>query len=832
MQKNELLSNILPHCQTPDPERRETILNEPQVLKTSSEAKSSPGVNRDSGIFEDLFSVHLKDNISLDRNSPTQDYFSYDQSPNHSCGAADEEYSLKSKCNSDRVLHASISSLNTEIDLLPSLSSLSSFSSSEEEEDSEEEDEEEEEIVEERKEEEDNIKEDTSDDEEEELELNNDDISVSSDSENSSDSESSSFGYHSLLNDATPEENSHFSSDFSKLSEDAESDEESLHDDNSKASLNSCSEFQEYETSSLNFLDTKNLSISTEILKNQGEESSDNNLNKEYSLSSLSLSVSTSSCSSEDESPSDIENKMAETEIKMNDSLLSNGREELSIHNRKMKHYLKTKDLKIALGEIPSHRAYMKEKVFLKNNVHLNNNNNNNYKHINSQIKIAEKQRIRPPNSLPLQKNKVIEGDNRTNSADSPIIDAYEKECQDAPEKSVKESENKITSKTMEKEDVAEKRHNGVEEPDEAEMKAFETAMKQAIRRKEADSLSFSRINITFDDVEMRHRPSPQQRRRERNALRRSLQQTSAREKNKQKSPDVGEFDVYTMETALPKIDWDAIEAHLEATREEERRRRTDREEIRKKLAMGTDEEAFNDASIKKPSLQSRLQNGKNLQICFMNETASDCESQCSDTESTQDRIDEIEGNLGFKDTSKMTESECQTMDFMAQQAKLQAEARLALSQAKEMARMQMEIEKQNQRKSPITEIIKDSFNKIGFPFPAGKRRMSRQLLTDMNVAQLQVIVNDLHTQIENLNEDLVQLLLTRDDLHMEQDSMLVDIEDLTKHLGAKQRPNATLCTSSTNYAIGSNSTTNNLRFSASIIPSKSLKLRPTIVKK
>lgn len=27
-----------------------------------------------------------------------------------------------------------------------------------------------------------------------------------------------------------------------------------------------------------------------------------------------------------------------------------------------------------------------------------------------------------------------------------------------------------------------------------------------------------------------------------------------------------------------------------------------------------------------------------NLQICFMNETASDCESQCSDTESTQDR--------------------------------------------------------------------------------------------------------------------------------------------------------------------------------------------------
>lgn len=33
------------------------------------------------------------------------------------------------------------------------------------------------------------------------------------------------------------------------------------------------------------------------------------------------------------------------------------------------------------------------------------------------------------------------------------------------------------------------------------------------------------------------------------------------------------------------------------------------------------------------------------------------------------------------------------------------------------------------------------------------------------------------------LNEDLVTFLMERDDLHMEQDSMLVDIEDLTKHM-------------------------------------------------
>jgi hypothetical protein len=33
-----------------------------------------------------------------------------------------------------------------------------------------------------------------------------------------------------------------------------------------------------------------------------------------------------------------------------------------------------------------------------------------------------------------------------------------------------------------------------------------------------------------------------------------------------------GGFDVYNIETAMPKIDLDAIESHLQAAREEERR--------------------------------------------------------------------------------------------------------------------------------------------------------------------------------------------------------------------------------------------------------------------
>ncbi|CAH1993247.1 unnamed protein product [Acanthoscelides obtectus] len=115
-------------------------------------------------------------------------------------------------------------------------------------------------------------------------------------------------------------------------------------------------------------------------------------------------------------------------------------------------------------------------------------------------------------------------------------------------------------------------------------------------------------------------------------------------------------------------------------------------------------------------------------------------------------------------------------------QVNLQNEVKLAMAQVKQMARMQMEIESQFQQKSIITELIRHSLEKIGVSLPGGKRRLSRQILTEMNVAQLQVIANELHSEVETFNEALVGHLMERDDLHMEQDSMLVDLEDLTRY--------------------------------------------------
>lgn len=224
---------------------------------------------------------------------------------------------------------------------------------------------------------------------------------------------------------------------------------------------------------------------------------------------------------------------------------------------------------------------------------------------------------------------------------------------------------------------------------------------------------------------------------------------------------------------------------------------RNNREEIRRKLAMGSDADDYYDGERtgRKPSLQSRLQSGMNLQICFMNETVNDHETVYNDPD-TQTTVNAIESLTTTTTIERNVESVSvsdpvlplatletvskvpvdEATDIISKQAKLQAEARLALAQAKQMAHMQMEVEKQRKKKSPIAEMV-------GIQFPDGRHKVSRHALSEMNVAQLQVIVNDLHTQIENLNEELVRLLLERDDLHMEQDSMLVDIEDLTRYL-------------------------------------------------
>ncbi|KAM5292476.1 schwannomin-interacting protein 1 isoform 8-T8 [Ctenodactylus gundi] len=223
---------------------------------------------------------------------------------------------------------------------------------------------------------------------------------------------------------------------------------------------------------------------------------------------------------------------------------------------------------------------------------------------------------------------------------------------------------------------------------------------------------------------------------------------------------------------------------------------KNERESIRQKLALGS---FFDDgpgiytscSKSGKPSLSSRLQSGMNLQICFVNDSGSDKDSDADDskTETSLDTplspMSKQSSSYSDRDTTEEESESLDDMDFLTRQKKLQAEAKMALAMAKPMAKMQVEVEKQNRKKSPVADLLPH------MPHISEclmKRSLKPTDLRDMTIGQLQVIVNDLHSQIESLNEELVQLLLIRDELHTEQDAMLVDIEDLTRHAESQQR--------------------------------------------
>uniref|UniRef100_A0A673H6M1 Schwannomin-interacting protein 1-like n=2 Tax=Sinocyclocheilus rhinocerous TaxID=307959 RepID=A0A673H6M1_9TELE len=263
-------------------------------------------------------------------------------------------------------------------------------------------------------------------------------------------------------------------------------------------------------------------------------------------------------------------------------------------------------------------------------------------------------------------------------------------------------------------------------------------------------------------------------------------------------------------ESQLPPMDWAALERHLAGLQFREQQnhnhglirtnstsaQKNERESIRQKLALGS---FFDDgpgiysscSKSGKPSLSSRLQSGMNLQICFVNDSGSDKDSDADDskTETSLDTplspMSKQSSSYSDRDTTEDDSESLEDMDFLSRQKKLQAEAKLALAMAKPMAKMQVEVEKQNRKKSPVADLLPH------MPHISEclmKRSLKPTDLRDMTLGQLQVIVNDLHSQIEGLNEELVQLLLMRDELHMEQDAMLVDIEDLTRHAQSQQK--------------------------------------------
>jgi hypothetical protein len=235
--------------------------------------------------------------------------------------------------------------------------------------------------------------------------------------------------------------------------------------------------------------------------------------------------------------------------------------------------------------------------------------------------------------------------------------------------------------------------------------------------------------------------------------------------------------------------------AHGPDALEDNRARENARENIRKKLAMEAAKEKSDSCD---------------LQICFMNEFASD--------EDLSESKEDIEGvaiageeiakanisqkvsqiivpiNPAVKPSSPNPASRSMPVDnptacsmlerdptarFHSEVSRLQAAAQDNLLKARDKARVKIQ-DQINTRQQNNQKL----FSLVGLPQFS---KVNRRTISRLNVAQLQLIQNDYLSQIESLNEELVSLLVSRDELVMEQDAMLTDIQDLSEFTNLKK---------------------------------------------
>uniref|UniRef100_UPI00398E4B50 schwannomin-interacting protein 1-like n=1 Tax=Pristiophorus japonicus TaxID=55135 RepID=UPI00398E4B50 len=157
-------------------------------------------------------------------------------------------------------------------------------------------------------------------------------------------------------------------------------------------------------------------------------------------------------------------------------------------------------------------------------------------------------------------------------------------------------------------------------------------------------------------------------------------------------------------------------------------------------------------------SCTSRFHSRMNLQLCFINDSSSESESDdpaqgVSATPSPQEAPDEVPSAEG---------------DLHSRQKELECEAKRGLA----MVKRQIDLEKQKQR----TQAASDWSGEAQWR----GRGLEPSVLHEMTLVQLQSLQANVFSQIHRLNTQLMELLESRDDLQTEQDAMLVEIGDLT----------------------------------------------------
>lgn len=186
------------------------------------------------------------------------------------------------------------------------------------------------------------------------------------------------------------------------------------------------------------------------------------------------------------------------------------------------------------------------------------------------------------------------------------------------------------------------------------------------------------------------------------------------------------------------------------------------REEIRKKLAFGAPDEVD----------ESKRNNGPNdLEVCFIN--------KFNDEELANEPKDfQINTNALTRSKSEYVSisSRLEPIESSSSSSSAYTQVACRLGECKDIARRKILIEKRNRKFHHINTLNKLIGKSI-------ESQLSEEILSHMNTPTLQVIVNDFHSKIESLNEELVNELMQKDELQIEQDGQLMDIDDLAQSL-------------------------------------------------
>nr|NP_001097139.1 schwannomin interacting protein 1, isoform B [Drosophila melanogaster]A8DYY6.1 RecName: Full=Schwannomin-interacting protein 1 homolog [Drosophila melanogaster]ABV53662.1 schwannomin interacting protein 1, isoform B [Drosophila melanogaster] len=257
------------------------------------------------------------------------------------------------------------------------------------------------------------------------------------------------------------------------------------------------------------------------------------------------------------------------------------------------------------------------------------------------------------------------------------------------------------------------------------------------------------------------------------------------------------QFDAYKIANDM---DVETLQNHYKKVKQIEKKRRFNRDEIRKRLAIGDKDSLNND--IKKEefltgsdneSYSSDSETCPKLSSGVLRKQSEFCETK-RNKEFENDKIFQKNQINQDKSMNHMNGNPIGTTDypsdenlfFFANQSKLQIEVRIALAQSKEIAQMKVKARKHGV--TPIVDVIRSMLCDVGIKMNSNHRWISRQLLTGIQVPTLQLLVNNLQEYIENLNVTLLESLKERDDLNSDQDDILHDLEKINNFFVFQQQ--------------------------------------------